>query len=378
MVRIADGATIWTSTFDEKFTDIFTVQDTIAAKIVSALNLRPTSDELTRLEKRYTSSAEAYDYYILGRYHELKITEEGLLRAIGFYEQAIKADPKYALAYARMGNANRVLASAGFARPKDVLPRAQVLARKALELDESLAEAYLALGWLDFIYDWDWVSAETMFKRAIELSPNNFQSHIGYALFLTSMERHEEAVAEARRARELSPMTLIVLALESQILLAAGYEDEAVLRAKQALDFDPNFWVARLHLGGAYSRQKRYAEAIVELEKARAIAPKSFAPLMWLSGVYADMGDKERLYTILNEMEQQSKESYVPFHSFAAVYNSLGQKDRALDLLERSLEEREAHLDTIIIDRRWDNLRSNPRFLNLLRKMNVEVSTSDN
>ena len=277
--RVADGTTIWVESFNDKFADRLVVQEAIATRVASALALNLTSEEKTRLQKRYTSNPEAQDYYNRARYNELKITEEDLRQAIGFYEKAIKADPNYALAYAHMATAYRGLALAGFARLKEVLAKVESLARKALEIDESLGEAYLTLAWLDGL-NGDQASAETNYKRAIQLNPKDFQAHLGYAMFLSiTMKRHEEAVAEARQARELSPMTPIVLALESQILLAAGRQEEAVLRAKNALEFEPNLWVGHLHLGAAYRRQKRYAEAIVELQKAKELAPGSFHPL---------------------------------------------------------------------------------------------------
>ena len=339
--RVADGTTIWVESFKEKFADRLVVQEAISTRIASALALNLTSEEKTRLQKRYTSNPEAQDHYNRARFNELKITEEDLRRAIGFYEKAIKADPNYALAYAHMATAYRGLAQAGFARLKEVLAKMESLARKALEIDKSLGEAYLTLGWLDAL-NGDRASAETNYKRAIQLNPRDFQAHLQYAGLLNMMKRHEEAVAEARQASELSPMTPFVLALESQILLAAGHQEDAVLRAKNALDFEPNLWVGHFHLGLAYRRQKRYAEAIVELQKAKELAPGSFHPLSQLGRLYAEMGDKERVNAILKELEQQqAKKGHVPLHSIAWFYNWFGQNRKALDLLERSLEERE-------------------------------------
>ncbi len=370
--RVADGTTIWVESFNEKFADRLVVQEAIATRIASALALNLTREERTRLQKRYTSNPEAQDYYNRARYNELKITEEDLRRAIGFYEQAIKADPNYALAYAHMATAYRSLANAGFARSKEVVAKVESLARKALEIDESLGEGYLMLAWLDWL-NADQASAETNYKRAIKLNPKDFQAHRGYAGFLSQMKRHEEAVAEARQASELSPMTPIVLALESQILLAAGRQEEAVLRAKNALEFEPNLWVGHLHLGAAYRRQKRYAEAIVELQKAKELALGSYVPLSSLGQLYAEMGDKERVNAILKELEQQqAKKGHVPRHTIAWFYNWLGQNQKALDLLERSLEEREVHLRPNLTDKGWDNLRSEPRFQNILRRMNLD------
>jgi DNA-binding winged helix-turn-helix (wHTH) protein/tetratricopeptide (TPR) repeat protein len=347
----------------------------IAAVFATAFYLpswdKVPADSDAKVEKRYTSSTYAYDYYLRARVNVYKINRESMRQGIAFYEQAIQADPNYALAYAEMADAYRRLASAGFAHPREVCPKAREFATKALELDASLAQAYIVLGWLDFMYEWDWGAAEANLRLAIDLKPNDPDAHFAYAHYLSDAGRHEEALAEIRRARELSPTTTITHAVESMILNAAGREDEAVLAAKKALDFDLNFWPARLQLGIAYYRQKRYAEAVTELEKANELAPDAYQALSQLGLVYVAMGNKKRVYSLLSEMESRSKESSFPFHRIAAIYNGLGQEKKALDLLERSLEERESHLMDIKIERGWDNLRSEPRFLNILQKMNL-------
>lgn len=373
LIRVADRATMWTGTFDEKFTDIFVVQDAIAAKIAGALTFQLRGDERAQLEKHYTSSPDAYEFYLRGRYQSYKVTEENLRQAIGFYELAVTADPNYALAYSDMADAYRRLGIPGFAPPNEVFVQAKSQAKKALELDGSLPEAYAVLGWIDFLYDWDWNAAESKLKRAIELSPNNSDSHLGYAHFLSCFGRHEEAIAEVRLARELNPTTLIVLAMESQFLLFAGQEKEAIRQSKKALDLDPNFWVALNQLGRSYSFQKRYNEAIVELMKAKELAPGSPEPIMQLGYAFAAMGDHKKAHEILDEMKRQSKTRFVPFYSFAMVYNGLGHKEKALDLLDKSVDEREAQLTFLKVDVRWNNLRSDPRFVKIFKKVNFQL-----
>lgn len=372
LIKVADGTGVWADTFNEPYTNIFNVQKTIATQIADALNFHLTGDEIAQLEKRSTNSTEAYDYYLRGRYNVFKITQENMRQGIAFYEKAVTADPNYALAYAGMADAYRRLASAGFARPKEVCPKAREFATKALELDGSLAEAYIALGWIDFMYDWDWDAAEAKLKRAIDLSPNNPDAHFAYAHFLSDAGRHDEAVNEIRRARMLGQTTLITYAVESMILNAAGREDEAILPAKKTLDFDRNFWPARLQLGIAYYRQKRYGDAITELEKANELAPQAYQAMSSLGLVYAAMGDKKRAYAILNEMEHPTNGRYFPFHKLAIIYNALGQKEKALNLVERALEEHETHLVDIRSEKSWDNQRSEPRYRELLKKMNLE------
>ncbi len=371
LIKVADGTTLWADTFDKNFTDIFVVQDSIATSIVNALALNLNSEERTRLVKRYTSNPDANDYYNRGRVNELKITKEGLLKAIDFFDQAIKADPNYALAYAHKADAYRVLGMAGFANYNDVLPKELELAQRALEIDGSLAEAHLQVAWYDYVYLRNLTVAETEFKRVIEMSPSDFQAHLVYAVFFSFTNRHAEAVAEARRARELSPMTPLVFALESQILLRAGHEEEAILQAKKALDFEPNFWVAHLHLGLAYSRQKRYDDAIAELENATRLAPESYVPKTALAVIFVLRGDRTKAYAIARELERRS-ERFVPLSSIAQIYSALGDKERALDLLEKALKESELMRLNLKDDQFFDNLRSEPRFQNILKRMNVD------
>jgi TolB-like protein/Flp pilus assembly protein TadD len=372
LLRVADGTMIWSETFDDKYTNILDLQSTMATRIGGALRPHLTIAERTQVEKRYTSNPEAYDYYYRGRANHLKTTKEGLLKAIDFYDEAIKLDPNYALAYAHKADAYRVLFFAGFARDTEVLPQAQLSTQKALAIDESLAEALVQDAWLGHLYKKDWTSAETKFKPAIALSPNDFEAHLGYAALLSNTKRHEEAVDEARRARELSPMTPFLFARESQILLNAGKEEEAVLQAQKGLEIDQNFWVAHLHLGLAYDRQKRYDEAIAELEKATRLAPESWVPEMALAKSLIWKGDRKKAYAIVREWESRRSERFVPLSLLAPIYSGLGNKDKALDLLEKAAEEGERPSPRMLDDSLFDNLRSEPRFQDILKRMNLD------
>ena len=270
-----------------------------------------------------------------------------------------------------MAQVKRRLAIAGFSRPAEVYPQAEALAKKALQLDETQAEPYIGLGVVDFMYKWDWKSAEANLKHAIELEPNNSDAHIAYAHFLSSVGRHEEAIAEGRLASDLSPATSLTRVLESQFLLFAGRHDEAMRTIKTALEVDPNFRVALLQLGRIYIRQRRYEEAIVELEKARKLAPEGYEPPMQIGYALAVSGNRERARATLRELERRSKYEFVPFYSFAMIHNGLGERDKALEMLERGVDNRETQLTYILSDNRWDNLRSEPRFINILRRMNL-------
>ena len=371
LIRVADGSVFLSETFVEKYTDMLVDQGVIATRIASALKPQLTSDERTLIGKRYTSNPDASEYDFFGRVNRLKVTKEGLNKALGFYGEAIKADPRFALAYVHMADAYRTLGQVGFANRNEVWPKAFELAQKALEIDSSLAEAQLQVaGQLR-----NRTAAETTFKQVIDMNPNDFQAHLAYAFLLLDLKRPEEAIAEARLARELSPMYPLVFALESQILLRAGHENEAIHQAKKALDLDSNFWVAHLHLGRAYLGQKRYDEAIAEFETAKQLAPESYDPQESLARSFVLRGDHKKAYAIVRELESRRSERYVPLVSLAAIYSGLGNKDHALELLERAVVEHDIHgnLNGPFLD----NLRSEPRFQNILQRVKPSLSLND-
>ena len=374
LIKVADGTSVWTGTFDEKFPDIFVVQDSISKRVVSALAIQLSGDEQTLLKKRQTNNAEAYEFYLRGRYHVFKITRPEILKAIGYFQKAIDADPNYALAYAGMADAYRTQAIAAFAPSNEVCPQAKALALRTLEIDDSLAEAHIVLGWVGFLFDWDWENAERELKKAIELAPNDSEAHRAYAHFLSNSGRHEEAVAEGKRARELAPLTLITAALESQFLIYAGRYDEATARLDKTLELDQNFWLVHNCLGRVYILQGRNAEAIAEFTKARELsAGGTTEPIAQLGYALAISGKRNEALAILKELKSFAAENYVPMYFFALIYNGLGNREMALSYLEKSFDNRKVQLTFIKIDTRWDKHRADGRFVDLIRKMNLQL-----
>ena len=372
LIKTSDGVTLWTGTFDEEFTDIFSVQDAISQKVVTSLALRLTAEEKARLERRSTSNPQAYELYLRGQYHYYKITPPEVLKAIELYKQAIESDPNYALAYAALADAYRTQAIAAHAPSNIVCPQAKALALRALEIDDSLAEAYVVLGWIAFQYEWDWNSAESYLKRAVELAPNNFETHRAYAHFLSNLGRHEEAIAEGEKARQLAPLTHIVSVLEGFFLLYGGHQTEAIDLLKKTIELDPNFWAAHSTLGRVYTVQGRYDEAIAEFLTAKGLAGGSTEPITQLGYAQARSGHRKEALETLNEMKSTAAKGYVPNYFFAVVYNGLGDDEHALEYLDHSFQEHEVQLGFIYIDSRWDNLRSNRRFADLISGMNLD------
>jgi len=371
LVSVADGASLWVDTFDEKFTGVFAVQDAISEKVAKALALELSGEGKKRLTKRYTENAEAYELYLKGRYYWNKMAMQDIRKSLQFFQQAINVDPGYALAYAGLADAYRTLPIAYGTSSKDAFPQAKAAAKKALDIDESLAEAHVALGFINFFFDWDWDGAERELKRGIELNPNEAYAHFCYAHLLSNLGRHNEPLAEAKRARELDPLSLKINAFEAGFLRNAGRYDEALARTNKTFEIDPNFWAAHLVLGGIYLQKQRYAEALAALNKAKDLSD-STEPIAQIGYALAKSGQREQARATLEELKSLSITKYVPAYNFAMIYSGLGQQDEALKRLEKSYQEREVQLTFIKVDMSWNEFRSEPRFAALIKRMNLE------
>jgi len=371
LVSVSDGAVLWSEAFDEGFTDIFAVQNTISDRATVALSPRIINGGQSSARDHDTKNPDAYALYLRGRLSAFKITEADIRKAIDFYDSAIKIDPNYALAYAGMADAYRTLAIAGFASGNEVCPKAKELAERALLIDDSLAEAHIVLGWIHLLYTWDWAAAEKECLKAIELDPNNSETHRGYAHFLSNAGRHDEAIREARISRELAPLTLITATIEVQCLFYAGHDDEALDRAARTLELDPDFWVIHNVIGRIYIREKRYQEAFAELKRAIDLSHDSPEAIAQLGYGYAVSGDDENALETIHRLELLSKERFVPDYHFALIYNGLGKTEMSLDRLERSYASRDIQLSFVKIDTRWDNLRNEKRFIGLITRMGI-------
>jgi serine/threonine-protein kinase len=372
LINVADGASLWAGTFDEKMTDVFGVQDAISQKVADALALRLSGEEKERLTRRYTDNVEAYQLYLTGRYHWAKFTPLDIRKGIGFFQKAIELDPKYALAYFGFAEANRSLAINADVPSKDCLPQAKAAAIKALEIDDSLAEAHASLSFSLIWYDWDWVGGAREAQRAIALNPNSAHSHFALAHVLSDQGHHNEALAEMARARELDPVFLLYRALEGMFFHHARRDAEALDRLQKTVDLDPNFWVTHLMLGKVYTQQRKYSEAIEELDKARELSHGNSEAIASIGYAAALAGDKPKAWAVLDELKSLSNEHYVPPVNVALVSSSLGEKDEALASLEKGCSERDVRLTLLKVDPRWDSLRSDPRFVAILKRIGLQ------
>src|SRR2546427_6279066 len=373
LVDARDGSHIWGQQYTRDAADLFTLQNDLAKEITSALRMRLTGDDEKRMTKANTANPEAYEDYLKGRYWWNKLNEEGMHKGIEYFQQAIAKDPNYALAYSGLADCSGALAVFGFASPKDVFPRAQEAALRAVEIDETLAEAHTSLGLLKLDYDWEWRDAETEFQRAIALNPNYAYAHLFYGEALDRVGRFEESVAEHKRAVQLDPLSLIVNAVTGRALYEARQYDQAIEQERKTLDLDPNYILAHYDLGMAYLQKSMYAEGIGVFQKALAIYPGNTEELSGLGYAYAVAGRRAEAQKVLDKLNDISKEKYVPGWYVAMIYAGLGDKGKAFEWLEKSYDDPALGAgQSIKMDPAFDPLRSDPRFADLLRRMNLQ------
>ena len=364
LIGTADGGSIWTGTFDEKMTDIFVVQDAISNKVAAALALQLGG------KKRGTENVEAYRFYLQGRYHALKLTPPEIRQGIAFYQQAIAADPTYALAYAGMAQAFAALPITSDVNPNEAFPQAKAAAEKALEIDADLAEARIVLGTVEFWFDRNWKDAETELKKAIALNPNNADAHRFYAVLLTSLGRGEESIGEIEIARKLDPLSLVINALKAQSFFYAERDAEAIEQANKTLEIEPNFWIAHIMLARIYIRQNKFDEAINEAKKAVQFSGGNSEAVSLEAYALAKSGRRDESLKMLEDLKSSGR--YVPSYNLAMIYNGLENREESLNNLEKAFAEKDARLILLKVEPKWNNLRNEPRFIELMRRMNFQ------
>ncbi|HET6892578.1 MAG TPA: protein kinase [Pyrinomonadaceae bacterium] len=372
LMNARDKTQMWGEQYNRMLTDILVVQQEISREVSEKLRLKLTGEERQRISKPYTESAEAYELYLKGRYFYGKTTEDGLKKAIEYYQQAIDKDPDYALAYVGMGNSFRGLGgSLGFASPGSAAPQAKAVIMKALAIDDTLPDAHAALADFKLNYDWDWPGAEREYKRALELNPNQASAHHGYGTYLQSLSRFDEAVGERERSRQLDPTSPNAIANVGYPLYYARRFDQALEHYRKALELDPVFSWGHLFIGQVYVQQGRYEEAIAEIKKAIASSEGNVRDVATLGHAYAVAGKRSEALKILAELQERAKQKYVSPYFIALVYVGLGEKDQAFAWLEKAYQERHPYLILIKVEPVFDVLRSDPRFQDLVQRIGL-------
>ncbi len=370
LIKAANDAHLWAEAYDRKLTDIFAVESEIAKTIADTLQAKLTGSEQHAIAARPTENTEAHQLYLKGRFFWNKRTGNDLKKSIDYFQQAIAADPNYALAYAGVADAYVLLPSYTAGTPRDCYPKVKAAAKKALELDDTLAEAHTSLAMSLCLYDFDLSQAAREFQRAIELNPNYATAHHWYGnITLAALGRFDDAIVEGKRAVELDPLSLINNAdLGNTYFLARRY-DEAIEQVHKTLEMDPGFYSAYLTLGQALEMKGARDAAIGEYQKARALNDDS-SVLGLLAHAYAFSDNKIEAGKILDRLKELSKDRYVSAYSFALIYLGLGDKEEALGWLEKSYQDRAgSDIGYIRIDPFLDPLRGDPRFEALAEKI---------
>jgi serine/threonine protein kinase/tetratricopeptide (TPR) repeat protein len=375
LVDAREDRQLWGEQYSRKLADIVSVQQEIATAISGNLRVRLTQEEKTRFNKALATNPEAYQLYLRGRYHANQTTAAELKKGIEYFQQAIDKDPGYALAYAGLADSYSALGGGWqYLPPSDSFPKAKAAAMKALQLDDTLAEAHAALANAAF-FDWDWPSAEREFKRAIELNPNSALSHNRYAVYLETRGRFNESVAEAQRAQELDPLSPEIVSGLGLVYLSTRRYDESIAQFQRALDLNPNAAVIRASLAWAYAMKRMYPQALAEYDKIpdqdKAVAAENQFVAGGLGWLFAVSGRRADALKIAKEFRDLSSHAYVDFCMSAGIYAGLGDKDEAFRLLEKGYEEHSASITYLAIDGFWYGMRSDPRYADLLRRIGL-------
>jgi eukaryotic-like serine/threonine-protein kinase len=367
LIDTRDNSEIWGENFERKASEILSVQQDITARISGKLRL--SGDDKRQLARRETANPEAYQLYLKGRYFTSTFTKDGVDKGLDYFHQAIAADPNYAQAYQGLADYYGVIDDV-FVPSRDSEPKQKAAALKALELDDHLAEAHVALGAVLFWYDYDWPGAEKEFRRAIELNENLAVAHTAYGWYLTCLGHPEQGIGESRKAQALDPLAPEPVHILSQNLYFARRYPEAAEQARKALDLDPKYFLAHLQLALIYIAQGKSREAITAARSAREDEPLADWPSAVVGMAYAADGQRAEAEKLLAEMNQKASRGWVPSYTFAEIYAGLRNKPQTLDALEKSYEQRAWFLTCLNTAPEFDFIRSEPRFQALLRRMN--------
>ncbi len=367
LINVSDGYHLWSEKYDRALKDVFAIQDQISQAIVNALSITLIGEQGIRFNKRYTENTEAYQLYLKGRYYWNKREKEGIKKGIECFEEAIGKDPEYALAYAGLADCWQALGWYRMEQPRVAYPKSQAAAERALGMDNSLAEAHTSLAHVREVYGWDWRGAEEEYQRAIALNPHYPTVHHWYSLFLIAVGRPSDAVAEAKQAQELDPLSLIINENVGDVLRLTKHYREAIEQLRKTLDIDSTFGVAHFTLFSAYVDSGMYDQAVAEVMK---ITPPERAHMF--GEAYRNSGIKGFYEKSLEIALEQSKKGYISPWNIAQIYARLGKKDEAFSWLEKAYEDHSILVAYLRADQAFESLRSDPRYHALLKKVGLE------
>ena len=360
---------IWGKQYSRKLASLVALQSELVRDVSESLKARLSGIDEQGLGKGHTIDPEAYQLYLKGRYHARRLTLPETQKAISYFEQALEIDPNYALAYVALARAYVGLALGSENPPKDTFQKAKAATQRALQIEPQLPEAIVASGVNTFWYDWDWEEAERLYKQALAMDPNSAEVHWAYAHLLSNIGRYSEALPMARLATELEPLDLRTRSLEAQFLVHAGKLDEALARLQEVFDLDPHFWMAHLFASSAYIQKGMYQEAVAEAQRATELSPLQTTSVAMTGHALARSGKTDEARALLNELLKLSEQRFVPPYHIALLYHGLGDDGKAFEWLEKGYEQRDPKMTFLKVEPKWNDLRGDPRFQELLRKM---------
>jgi serine/threonine-protein kinase len=370
LINVQDGYHLWSERFDRDLSDIFAIQDEISRSIVNKLKVKLFRKNQAIKSRHYTDDIEAYNLYLKGRFLMFEaMTPDSLKQSIQFFEKVLKKQPDYAPAYAGLSISYNALGWYGSVAPMEAFPRAERAATKALKINESIDEAHTSLGYINTFFHWNWLAAEQNFNRALEINPNSSTTHLFKAWFFLSQSRFDDSLAEVRRAQELDPLSLLVNTNVGWIYYFRRDIDNAIHEFQRVLELAPSYVIARFMLGIAYQQEEVYDRALNEYLKAFEISEESSFYLARFGHICALAGKKDEAIKVLDKLKKLRNKTYVSPYDIARVYMGLGEKEQVFVWLEKAWEERASWLPYLNVDPNFDDLRKDPRFIHLLRKV---------
>jgi serine/threonine protein kinase/Flp pilus assembly protein TadD len=368
---VRNGKQLWGEQYHRRLADLLAVQSDIAREVSQRLRSQLSAEDQKKLTKGSTDNPEAYQLYLKGKYYTDKFTKEGFDTGIDYFNQAIAVDPNYGLAYSGLAY-NYVNQMDWYMSPSEAGPKTKEAAEKALAIDGSDARAHLTLAILAHWYEWKWLAAEDGFKRTLALSPNNSEALAFYAWFLAPMGRNDEAVAEARRAQQADPLSPFASFGVGAVLMFARQWDPAIEQLRRAIELDPNFWFSHCFLGRAYEQKRKFPEAIAEFQRAIEVDKDNSEIWSGLGNAYAVSGKTAEGQKVLDHLKELSAHGWVAPYNVAVIYAGLGDKNQAFAVLEQAYKDRSYYMATYLAtDERLDNLRSDPRFADLRKRVGL-------
>ena len=370
MVDATENRQLWSEQYNRNAADLLSVQQDIAQTASDKLRLKLSGAQEQQLAKPGTTVPQAYELVLKGRFYDNKGGTENRKQANEYFQQAVAADPNYALAYAELAESYAGIAASSEVNQKEYLSKADIAAHRALELDENLPNTHIALGFI-YLHAWDWTAAEKEYKRAIELNANLPDAHRSYAAFLSRMCRHDEAIAEAMRGRELDPLSLESNRVLGYRLYQARKYDESIKVFQKIIEMDPNYDAAYGIMGYAYTAKHQFKEAIDAYKEAIRLGDKSTSVQVYLGEAYVGNGEREKAQAILKQL--QTTKEYVSPGELAVLYGALGDKDAAFASLEKAYSEHDLQLQFLKVDPSYDRLRDDPRYQDLMRRVGLPL-----